>query len=158
MLAATKRKRGPDSDDLKIEQVARGFLAEQESQVYKEHLETLEDSFEAEELGYGSGEEDNIKVLGLDNDKMRQENSSLNRVSNLKKDLKIARNVIRLLLKAENNHMPGEGDLEAFKDFYRKEEQNENDGNKRLLSEVLRDERKKGRFGLDDAFYKKNEE
>ena len=158
MLAATKRKRGPDSDDLNIEEVARGLLAEQESEVYKQQFENLEDCYDGEgDMGYGSDEEEKMQQLGLDKEEMCKQNTFLNRVSNLKQDLKTARKVIKLLLQEDNKQIPENGDLEAFKDFQRKEEKNENAGTKLLLSQALRNERKNGRFGLDDAFFKSNE-
>lgn len=156
MLAATKRKRGPDSGNPDVERIARGFLREKQSEPYATQLEKLEDGFDGDGLEYDSEEEDSMKNRGLNKEEMMKENTLLDRVSNLKNDLKEACDIIRSLL---GDKQKGEqGDLEAFNDFRRKREDANNDGKKRFMSEVLRDQRKVGRFGLDNAYRNKGKQ
>lgn len=156
MLAATKRKGGPDSRNLNVESLARGFLLQINSETYRTHLKNLEDLYHAGDVEYDSDEEESMETQGLNKEEMSNENTFIGRVSNLKVDVHVACQIIELLLK--NDHKADDGDSKAFNDFRRDVEDAMHDKKKRLVSEVLRDERKNGRFGLDDAFPEKSKE
>ena len=150
MLASTKRKGGPDSSNLNVQSLAWAFLHEIDSETYRTHLKNLEDVYNADVFEHDSDEKESMETLGLNKEEMSNENSFIGRVSNLKIDFLVACEIIKLFLK--NDHKADDKDSKALNDFRREVEDATNDTNKRLMSEVLRDQRKKGRFGLDDAF------